>query len=95
MSSWSFSIPTVNRSAAVGIRKTSRRASNTWPRLSSRQNFAQAGIRVKEEASFQGGDGYLYFITPDVALASVTRIIEYMLPIPTDDVEIRSRLSAG
>lgn len=53
----------------------------------SRQNFAQAGIRVKEEASFQGGDGYLYFITPDVALASVTRILEYMLPIPTDDVE--------
>lgn len=53
----------------------------------SRQNFAQAGIRVKEEASFQGGDGYLYFITPDIALASVTRIIEYMLPIPTDDVE--------
>ncbi|WP_374656284.1 phosphoenolpyruvate carboxylase [Dongia sp.] len=53
----------------------------------SRQNFAQAGIRVKEEASFQGGDGYLYFITPDVALASVTRILEYMLPIPTEDVE--------
>ncbi len=53
----------------------------------SRQNFAQQGIRVKEEASFQGGDGYLYFITPDIALASVTRIIEYMLPIPTDDVE--------
>ncbi|MDY0873380.1 phosphoenolpyruvate carboxylase [Dongia rigui] len=53
----------------------------------SRQNFAQAGIRVKEEASFQGGDGYLYFISPDVALASVTRILEYMLPIPTDDVE--------
>ncbi len=53
----------------------------------SRWNFAQAGIRVKEEASFQGGDGYLYFITPDVALASVTRILEYMLPIPTDDFE--------
>jgi phosphoenolpyruvate carboxylase len=53
----------------------------------SRQNFAQAGIRVKEEASFQGGDGYLYFITPDIALASVTRILEYMLPIPTENVE--------
>ena len=53
----------------------------------SRQNFARAGIRVKEEASFQGGDGYLYFITPDIALASVTRILEYMLPIPADDVE--------
>ncbi|MBL8709296.1 MAG: phosphoenolpyruvate carboxylase [Rhodospirillaceae bacterium] len=53
----------------------------------SRQHFAQAGIRVKEETSFQGGDGYLYFITPDIALASVTRILEYMLPIPTGDVD--------
>lgn len=53
----------------------------------SRQHFAQAGIRVKEETSFQGGDGYLYFITPDIALASVTRILEYMLPIPIEDVE--------
>ncbi|WP_374374647.1 phosphoenolpyruvate carboxylase [Dongia sp.] len=52
----------------------------------SRQHFAQAGIRVKEETSFQGGDGYLYFITPDIALASVTRILEYMLPIPMDDI---------
>lgn len=53
----------------------------------SRQHFAGTGIRVKEEASFQGGDGYLYFITPDIALASVTRILEYMLPIPADDVD--------
>ncbi|TDQ77532.1 phosphoenolpyruvate carboxylase type 1 [Dongia mobilis] len=53
----------------------------------SRQHFAQSGIRVKEEASFQGGDGYLYFITPDIALASVARILEYMLPIPTENVE--------
>lgn len=53
----------------------------------SRQHFAGTGIRVKEEASFQGGDGYLYFITPDIALASVTRILEYMLPIPTEDVD--------
>lgn len=53
----------------------------------SRQYFAENGIRVKEEASFQGGDGYLYFITPDIALASVTRILEYMLPIPGDSVE--------
>ncbi|HVT51033.1 MAG TPA: phosphoenolpyruvate carboxylase, partial [Dongiaceae bacterium] len=45
----------------------------------SRQQFAANGVRVKEEASFQGGDGYLYFVTPDIALASVTRILEYML----------------
>ncbi len=48
----------------------------------SRQQFAANGIRVKEETSFQGGDGYLYFITPDIALASVTRILEYMLEPP-------------
>src|SRR5581483_3034781 len=45
----------------------------------SRQQFAANGVRVKEEASFQGGDGYLYFVTPEIALASVTRILEYML----------------
>jgi len=45
----------------------------------SRQQFAANGVRVKEEVSFQGGDGYLYFVTPDIALASVTRILEYML----------------
>ncbi len=45
----------------------------------SRQQFAANGVRVKEETSFQGGDGYLYFVTPDIALASVTRILEYML----------------
>ncbi|MES1152059.1 MAG: phosphoenolpyruvate carboxylase, partial [Dongia sp.] len=45
----------------------------------SRRQFASNGVRVKEETSFQGGDGYLYFVTPDIALASVTRILEYML----------------
>jgi phosphoenolpyruvate carboxylase len=45
----------------------------------SRQHFVANGVRVKEEVSFQGGDGYLYFVTPEIALASVTRILEYML----------------
>ncbi|MFM2043022.1 MAG: hypothetical protein RLY86_1598 [Pseudomonadota bacterium] len=39
---------------------------------------AENGIRLKQEVSFQGGDGYLYFITPASALAVVTRIAEYL-----------------
>ncbi|MBB6251806.1 phosphoenolpyruvate carboxylase [Nitrospirillum iridis] len=36
-------------------------------------------IAFKQEVSFQGGDGYLYFVTPPGALAVVTRILEHML----------------
>ena len=35
----------------------------------SRRRFAAAGIQVREESSFQGGDGFLYFLTPDSAFA--------------------------
>jgi phosphoenolpyruvate carboxylase len=53
----------------------------------SRREFVNNGIRVKEETSFQGGDGYLYFITPQIAFVSVTRILEYMLEVPTISTE--------
>jgi phosphoenolpyruvate carboxylase len=53
----------------------------------SRHQFAVNGVRCKEEASFQGGDGYMYFVTPDMALASVTRILEYMLELPSNTTE--------
>jgi phosphoenolpyruvate carboxylase len=53
----------------------------------SRHQFAANGVRCKEEASFQGGDGYMYFISPDMALASVTRILEYMLELPSSTTE--------
>jgi phosphoenolpyruvate carboxylase len=48
-----------------------------WP-LSpwSRGQFAGAGIRLEPEVSFQGGDGYLFFATPELALATLTRIAE-------------------
>ncbi|WP_159107104.1 phosphoenolpyruvate carboxylase [Azospirillum sp. B4] len=36
-------------------------------------------IAFKQEVSFQGGDGYLYFVTRAGALAVVTRILEHML----------------
>ena len=42
----------------------------------SRQALNKAGLPVREEAAFQGGDGYLLFGTPELALATITRIAE-------------------
>jgi phosphoenolpyruvate carboxylase len=42
----------------------------------SRQALNKAGLAVREEAAFQGGDGYLLFGTADLALATITRIAE-------------------
>jgi phosphoenolpyruvate carboxylase len=42
----------------------------------SRQALWKAGLKVREESAFQGGDGYLLFATPELALATVTRIAE-------------------
>jgi phosphoenolpyruvate carboxylase len=49
-----------------------------WP-LSpwARRRFARAGIRLEPEVSFQGGDGYLFFGTPELALATLTRFLEH------------------
>ena len=43
----------------------------------SRQALNRAGLAVREESAFQGGDGYLLFGTPALALASVARIAEH------------------
>ena len=55
-----------------------------WP-LSpwARRRFARAGIRLEPEVSFQGGDGYLFFATPELALATLTRFAE-VAPAETD-----------
>jgi phosphoenolpyruvate carboxylase len=45
----------------------------------SRAAFVTDGIAVKEESSFQGGDGYLYFLTPELAFATVSRVVESTL----------------
>ena len=49
----------------------------SWP-LSrwARGRFARDGIALEAEASFQGGDGYLFFRSDELALATLTRIIE-------------------
>ncbi len=43
----------------------------------ARRRFARAGIRLEPEISFQGGDGYLAFGSPDLALATLTRFAEH------------------
>lgn len=47
----------------------------------SHRRFAAAGIRFRQESSFQGGDGYLHFLTPESALAVTTRILEHCLTV--------------
>jgi phosphoenolpyruvate carboxylase len=56
----------------------------SWP-LSpwSRRRFVRKGIALEPEVSFQGGDGYMFFATPELALATLTRILE-LRPAETD-----------
>ena len=46
-----------------------------WP-LSpwARSRFASHNITLEPEVSFQGGDGYMFFATPELARATLTRI---------------------
>ncbi|WP_347302073.1 phosphoenolpyruvate carboxylase [Croceibacterium sp. TMG7-5b_MA50] len=49
----------------------------SWPLSNwARDRFTDAGIVLEPEVSFQGGDGYLFFATPELALATLTRIAE-------------------
>ena len=46
-----------------------------WPMSPwARRRFVRAGIRLEPEVSFQGGDGYLFFASDQLALATLTRI---------------------
>ncbi len=42
-----------------------------------RRQLEAAGIRLTEESSFQGGDGYLFFLHEHGALAVLTRMLEH------------------
>ncbi len=59
----------------------------------SRAQFAHDKLPVKQELSFQGGDGYVYFTTPTIAFATVCRLLEHGLsaapPGAHDDVFYR------
>jgi len=56
----------------------SDRLDYTYP-PACRVAFRKAGIRVKQELSFQGGDGYVYFSNPDLAFSTLCRLIEHKL----------------
>jgi phosphoenolpyruvate carboxylase len=75
---------THGESMGRGAHPASFRDRIEWP-LSpwARRRFARAGIRLEPEVSFQGGDGYLFFATPELALATLTRIAE-LRPAETD-----------
>ncbi len=64
----------------------------------AQRRFARAGIPLEPEASFQGGDGYLLFATPEIALATLTQIVAYSPAhtdpdVPTDPFYRRTDLS--
>jgi phosphoenolpyruvate carboxylase len=49
----------------------------------SRRRFAAAGIRLRQETSYQGGDGYLPIMTETGAFAVLTRVLEHTLTEPS------------
>ncbi len=50
----------------------------------NRAEFVRRGIRVREEDSFQGGEGYLPFFTPAAARATLRGLLQFALS-PIDD----------
>ncbi|WP_020179691.1 phosphoenolpyruvate carboxylase [Methylopila sp. M107] len=44
----------------------------------ARKELTRAGLKVREESAFQGGDGYLLFGSDHLALATVARIAEHV-----------------
>lgn len=50
----------------------------------ARAALAAAGLPLREEVAFQGGDGYLLFGTDRLALASVARIAEHAFAPPAE-----------
>ena len=64
----------------------------------AREAFARAGLRIREESAFQGGDGYLLFGTPELAAASIARIAEHAFaprPSAPDRIYEEADFSAG
>lgn len=66
-----------NRSAGAHPAGSEERLSYTATPYSL-EYLADNKVDFKQEVSFQGGDGFLYFVTPAGALAVITRILEHM-----------------
>ena len=45
----------------------------------NRVAFQDAGISIKQEVSFQGGDGYVYFANQDLAFSTLCRLLDHAL----------------
>ena len=48
----------------------------------TRGYMAETGLDFKQEVSFQGGDGYLFFVNQACAFSVITRILEHALTPP-------------
>lgn len=53
----------------------------------ARAALRRAGLRLREETSFQGGDGYLLFGTPDLAAATVAQIATHAFAAPEGEAD--------
>lgn len=68
---------THGESMGRGAHPTSMADRLSWPMSPwARRRFARAAIRLEPEVSFQGGDGYLFFGSDELALATLTRCVE-------------------
>ncbi|GAA4050989.1 phosphoenolpyruvate carboxylase [Parerythrobacter jejuensis] len=69
---------THGESMGRGAHPASFRDRLEWP-LSpwARSRFARGRIRLEPEVSFQGGDGYQFFETPELARATLRQIADY------------------
>ena len=55
----------------------------------ARSRFARDGLRLNAEMSFQGGDGFLHFQTPQLAEASLQAIFAWSQAAPAADFDDR------
>jgi phosphoenolpyruvate carboxylase len=68
---------THGESMGRGAHPTSFADRLAWPMSPwTRRRFVRAGIRLEPEVSFQGGDGYLFFGSAELAFATLTRFAE-------------------
>ncbi len=51
----------------------------------SRRRYARKGIRLRQETSFQGGDGYQLFLRDETATAVLCRCLEHLFEPPPED----------
>ncbi len=64
----------------------------------ARVALSASGLSIREESSFQGGDGYMLFGTPALALATVARVTEHAFQAPPtrqDPVYAEGDFAAG